>query len=85
MSGITMHEKNLTLLRVNKDADQPAHLHSLISTFVILFLEIIIDKFDTCKIPIFYPGLQIRVCIGKLFSLFLTQRICCGYSKEPTQ
>ena len=27
-------------------------------------------------------GLQIRVCIGKLFSLFLTQNIFCGYSKE---
>ena len=28
-------------------------------------------------------GLQIRVCIGKLFSLFLTQNICCGNSKKP--
>ena len=23
--------------------------------------------------------------IGKLFSLFLIQNICCGYSKEPSQ
>ena len=30
-------------------------------------------------------GLQIRVRIGKLFSLFLMQNICCGYSKEPSQ
>ena len=30
-------------------------------------------------------GLQIRVRIGKLFSLFLIQNICCGYSKEPSQ
>ena len=30
-------------------------------------------------------GLQIKVCIGKLFSLFLIQNICCGYSKEPSQ
>ena len=30
-------------------------------------------------------GLQISVCIGKLFSLFLIQKICCGYSKEPSQ
>ena len=30
-------------------------------------------------------GLQIRVHIGKLFSLFLIQNICCGYSKEPSQ
>ena len=31
------------------------------------------------------PGLHIKVCIGKLFSLFLIQNICCGYSKEPSQ
>ena len=30
-------------------------------------------------------GLQIRVYIWKLFSLFLIQKICCGYSKEPSQ
>ena len=30
-------------------------------------------------------GLQIRVRIGKLFSLFLIQNICCGYSKELSQ
>ena len=30
-------------------------------------------------------GLQIRVRIGKLFSLFRTQNICCGYSTEPYQ
>ena len=30
-------------------------------------------------------GLQIRVRIGKLISLFLIQDICCGYSKEPSQ
>ena len=28
------------------------------------------------------PGLRIRVHIGKLFSLFLIQNICCGYSKN---
>ena len=27
-------------------------------------------------------GFQIRVCIGKLFSLFLIQNICCGYSQK---
>ena len=32
-----------------------------------------------------YSGLQIIVYIGKLFSLFLIQNICCGYSKEPSQ
>ena len=30
-------------------------------------------------------GLQIRVRIGNLFSLFLSQNICCGYLKEPSQ
>ena len=30
-------------------------------------------------------GLQMRVRIGKLFSLFLIQNICCWYSKEPSQ
>ena len=30
-------------------------------------------------------GLQKRVRIGKLFSLFPIQNICCGYSKEPSQ
>ena len=29
-------------------------------------------------------GLQIRVHIGKLFSLFLIQNICFGDSKEPS-
>ena len=31
-----------------------------------------------------FSGLQIRVCAGKLFFLFLNQNICCGYSKEPS-
>ena len=31
-----------------------------------------------------YSGLQIRV-YGKLFSLFLIQNICNGYSKERSQ
>ena len=31
------------------------------------------------------PGLQIRVCTGYLFSLFLIQKIWCGYSKELSQ
>ena len=30
-------------------------------------------------------GLQIRVRVRKLFFLFLSQNICCGYSKEPSQ
>ena len=37
----------------NKDADQPAHLRSLISAFVIPFLESIICKLATGEISIF--------------------------------
>ena len=29
------------------------------------------------------PGLQIRVLIGKLFSLYLIQNICCGILSNP--
>ena len=38
----------------NTGTDQPAHLHSLISAFVIHFLESIISKFATSEISIFY-------------------------------
>ena len=45
--------------------------------------------FTVCRPTLFYScrpsGLQIRVCTGKLFFLFLSQNICCGYSKEPSQ
>ena len=37
----------------NKDAGQPAHPHSLISAFVIRFLESIICKLATGEISIF--------------------------------
>ena len=47
------------------------------------------STFQACANPavalLFASGLQIRVCIGKLFSLYLIQNICCGYSKEPSQ
>ena len=38
----------------NEDADQPAHPRSLISTFVIRFLESIISKLATSEILIFW-------------------------------
>ena len=38
-----------------------------------------------CSLKAMMSGLQIRVRIGKLVSLFLIQNICCGYSKEPSQ
>ena len=37
----------------NKGADQPAHLRSLISAFVIRLLESIISRFATNEISIF--------------------------------
>ena len=46
--------KNLTLLHMNnKGADQPVYAHSLISTFVIHFLESR-TPLVTCKFLIFY-------------------------------
>ena len=39
-----------------------------------------LDNLNKILVP--GTGLQIRVRIGKLFSLFLIQNICCGYSKE---
>ena len=41
----------------NKGADQPAHPRSLISTFVIRFLESIISKLATSQIKIFLASL----------------------------
>ena len=38
----------------NKGADQPAHPHSLISAFVIHYLESKVASLLTCKISIFY-------------------------------
>ena len=40
----------------NIGADQPAHLHSLISAIVIHFLESMISRLATSKISIFYLG-----------------------------
>ena len=36
-------------------------------------------------VVIIITGLQIRVCTGKLFFLFLNQNICSGYLKEQSQ
>ena len=37
----------------NKGADQPAHPRSLISAFVIRYLESTVVKLASCKIPFF--------------------------------
>ena len=45
--------ENLTLVHANNnDADQPAHLCSLISAFIICYLESIV-KLALCKISMF--------------------------------
>ena len=50
----TETQEKLTLLHANnKGADQPAHLRSLISTFVICFFESVISKKITSEISIF--------------------------------
>ena len=49
-------------------------------SFVILHIALIVLKSFHVG-----PGLQIRVCIGKIFSLFLIQNICCAYSNELSQ
>ena len=49
---------------------------------------ITISRLKTClsgPMNFTLSGLQIRVGIGKLFSLFLNQNIRCGYSKELSQ
>ena len=49
-----MSHENLALLQVNKQAaDQPAHMHNLISAFVIRYLESIVVSLAPCKISIF--------------------------------
>ena len=51
----SLRKKNVTLLHANnRDADQTAHLHSLISAFVIGFFESIIVKLAPCRISLFY-------------------------------
>ena len=48
------HEKNcLRWFANNKGADQPAYPRSLVSPFVIRYLEGIVAKLAQCKIPLF--------------------------------
>ena len=55
--------ENLSLVFANnKGADKPAHLGSLISTFVICLLESIISKLATSKVFIF---LLVSVAVQK--------------------
>ena len=50
----SMHEILSSGFANNKGTDQPAHPHSLISTFVIRLLERIISKVATSEISNFY-------------------------------
>ena len=47
-----------------------------------LFNHVVLENARVVNVLQCWSGLQIRVCIGKLFSLFLIQNICCGYSKH---
>ena len=46
-------ENVIVLQASNKGADQPAHLHSLISAFVIHLFEWVIYTLATCKFSVF--------------------------------
>ena len=53
------------------------------------WLPILLNAFDSVLLyyrtvkRLLIPILQIRVCNGKLFLLFLNQNICCGYLNGP--
>ena len=50
----TMSQENLTLLHANTcGADQPVHLHSLISAYVIRSLASMVAKYATATISLF--------------------------------
>ena len=54
-------------------------------TFNPTWVNFIVLSYDIISGSDIVSGLQIRVHIGKLFSLFLIQNICCGYSKESSR
>ena len=62
----------------------PDHSHLLFKNLRRKYTELIRPFKKTISLKDI-AGLQIRVRIEKLFSLFLIQNICCGYSKEPSQ
>ena len=62
----------------NKGADQPAHSRSLISTFVLRFLESNISKLATGEISIFY---LVSVAEELGFSLALFEATKTGFVK----
>ena len=76
-------QENLSLgFANNKGADQPAHLHSLISTFVIRLLESIISKLATSEISLFQ-----LVCVAEEtgFSLAFSETPKTGFlALRPT-
>ena len=60
----------------NTGADQPAHLHRLISAFVILFLESFISKLATKEISVFW---LVSVAKETGFSLALLETSKTGF------
>ena len=57
----------------NKGADQPVHLHSLISAFVIRYLDSIIAKLDTSKV--------LRFCL----KVYIAEQACLSLTWSETQ
>ena len=62
--------------KVLKSKDLPLRLTVFVTSWLLLTIY---DNF------MIISGLQIRLRNWKIFSLFLNQNICCGYSKEPSQ
>ena len=73
----SMREKVTLLYANNKGADQPSHRRSLISTFVICFLESLIVSLATCEITIF-KLVSINEQTG--LSLMLSETLKIGFN-----
>ena len=54
-------------------------------TFNPSWVNFIVLSYDIISGSDIVSGLQIRVHIGKLFSLFFIQNMSCGYSKESSR
>ena len=87
---LQIHKTNTnTNINVNCESPFVWYVESLV--FIGLWALINQSRASSIIIDRFIPengsksGLQIRVRIGQLFSLFLIQNICCGCSKEASQ
>ena len=86
----SMRENLFSGFANNKDADQPAHPHSLISAFVIRFLESIISKLATSEILFFLlvsvaeeTGLNINLSETQRTGFVVSRPIYIAYAPVP--